>query len=84
MRLEYFTAPWCVPCRVFGPVVQEVTSRLGAEMEKIDIEKNPERLPEDVRGVPTVIMYNKGKEVSRIVGARGSDDFEGWIMSGGI
>lgn len=84
MKLEYFTAPWCAPCRVFGPIVEEVTHRLGADIEKIDVDKNPERLPADVRGVPTIIMYNDGKEVSRIVGARGPEDFEGWIKSGGI
>lgn len=47
--------------------------------EKIDIDKSPERLPPDVMGVPTVIMYQDGEEISRIVGARGEDDFRGWL-----
>ena len=84
MRLEYFTAKWCGPCKFYGPIVNDVTTKLDVPIEKIDIDEEWSRVPSDVRGVPTIIMYNDDKEVSRIVGARSEDDLRGWISSGGI
>lgn len=84
MKLKYFTASWCVPCRVFGPIMKEVTDNLDVEMEKLDIDEDDSWRALNVGSVPTVIMLQDGKEVSRIVGARGHADLEGWIKSGGI
>lgn len=81
MRLEYFTAPWCAPCRVFGPIMDKVAKEYNLLVEKIDIAKNPERLPEDVLGIPTVIMYIQDKPVARFSGAKSETDLVAWIKS---
>jgi thioredoxin-like negative regulator of GroEL len=84
MRLEYFTAEWCKPCKVFGPIMDQVTDALEIDMEKIDVEKSPDRVPADVMSMPTVIMYDGDKEVSRMIGARPEADVTAWIVRVGI
>lgn len=83
-QLKYFTAVWCVPCKTFGPIVEEVTNRLEVSIDKIDIDKRFSEVPDDVRSVPTVIAYRENKEVDRIVGSRSAQDFEGWVRSTGV
>lgn len=79
MFLEYYTAPWCGPCKIFGPIIGRVTEKLNIPMEKINIDENPERAPKDMLGIPTVIMYEDEKEVARITGARSEGDLIEWL-----
>lgn len=81
MELKYFTASWCAPCKTFGPIVESVTKTFGLDIIKIDIEKNPEQVPEDVKSVPTIIKYKDGEEISRIIGGRNAVDFSSWVLS---
>ena len=83
MRLEYFTAKWCQPCRWFGPVMGQFAIETEIPVEIIDIDKNPERLPLDVLGVPTVIMYEGDTEKARFSGAKTSNDLAEWIKVNG-
>jgi thioredoxin 1 len=70
--IVYLTAPWCGPCRQYGPVL----TKLSAEhpevtVVKVDIDKRPEIAQElSVRSVPTTILYRDGKPAQTIVGAR--------------
>ena len=84
MRLEYFTATWCQPCKVFGPIVDKVISKLDIPLEKVDVDKNRERVPASVMGMPTIIMYNEENvEISRIVGGRSEGDLTMWVLKAG-
>ena len=38
ISIKYFTAPWCGPCRMFGPVVEKVTGELGVPLHKINVD----------------------------------------------
>ena len=78
--MQYFTAPWCVPCKTFGPILEEVTTALEIPVEKINIDDSPEKLPEDVFGVPTIIMFNKDKEMGRFTGAKTFDKLNEWLL----
>ena len=40
ISIKYFTAPWCGPCRMFGPVVEKVTGELGVPLHKINVDDN--------------------------------------------
>lgn len=64
--------------------MDEVAKEMTFDYQKITIDKDEWPIPDDVLGVPTVIMYQDGEEVSRIVGARSKEDLQGWISSGGI
>jgi len=66
-----FHADWCGPCRIVGPVVEELArARAGAVLVlKVDTDRNPElseRL--GIRGIPTLIAFRNGRETGRHVG----------------
>jgi len=70
-------APWCVPCRGMAPVIEELASSLAGRVRvaKLNIDRSPQvaaRLR--IQGVPTLIVFKGGREVSRMVGARGKSE----------
>jgi thioredoxin 1 len=71
IKVCYFTATWCGPCKVFGPVLTETIAEFSqdVELEKIDVDDKPELVTElQVKGFPTIILFNKDKEISRHTG----------------
>jgi thioredoxin 2 len=67
-------APWCVPCRGLEPVIEELAASLSGRVRvaKLNVDRSPlsaARLR--IEGVPTVIVFKGGHEVSRMIGARG-------------
>ena len=67
-----FWAPWCGPCKMLGPVIDEIADELDGSVVvgKVDIDEHPalaERY--GVMTIPTVIVFKDGKEVGRSVGA---------------
>ncbi len=71
MKEEYavidFYAEWCGPCRMLGPVVEEVSSQHPEfNLYKIDIDVLPEIAEKhNVQSVPTIIYFKNGQEVDR-------------------
>lgn len=71
-----FWAPWCAPCRVLAPTVEKLAERYNGSVRfyKLNIDDNaaaPQRYA--VKGIPTLIVFEAGREVERIVGAVGLD-----------
>lgn len=66
-----FWAPWCGPCQMMIPIVEEVAKETKeAVIGKVNIDKNPELAEKyNVMSVPTFLMFRKGKVVDQIVGA---------------
>ena len=63
-----FFATWCGPCQVLGPILKQVKDTLGDQIKivKIDVDKNQELASRwQVRGVPTMIMFQNGKQLWR-------------------
>ncbi|WP_295765514.1 thioredoxin [uncultured Oscillibacter sp.] len=65
-------APWCGPCRMVGPVIEELAARYEgkAVVAKVNVDEEP-RLAErfGVMSIPTVIFLKQGREFDRKVGA---------------
>jgi thioredoxin 1 len=63
-----FFATWCGPCKVLGPILKEVKANLGDGISiiKIDVDKNQQIASKyQVRGVPTMILFQNGKQLWR-------------------
>ncbi|GAB4246413.1 MAG: thioredoxin [Ekhidna sp.] len=63
-----FYADWCGPCKMQAPILQEVSAEIDrkARIIKIDVDKNqPIAQQYQVRGVPTLILFKKGKPLWR-------------------
>lgn len=66
-----FFATWCGPCKVLGPILKEVKDNLGDRISiiKIDVDKNQQVSTQyQVRGVPTMILIQNGKQLWRQYG----------------
>lgn len=66
-----FTATWCGPCKMMAPVLEGVKKEIGdkARIVKVDIDRNAAFADSmDVQGVPTFVIFKKGKEEWRHVG----------------
>lgn len=73
-----FWAPWCGPCRMVGPVIEEVAQEYAgrAKVCKVNVDEEGELASQNaVVSIPTVILFNNGKPVERIVGAHSFDDY---------
>jgi len=67
-----YWAPWCAPCRMIGPLVEQsaVTYAGRLSLAKIDIDDNPQTPSQyHVRGIPTLMIFKDGKPVATQVGA---------------
>ncbi len=59
-----FAAEWCGPCKAMAPILKTVKNELDDRLKiiKVDVDKNPQAAQKfQVRGVPTLILFQKGK-----------------------
>jgi thioredoxin len=74
-----FWAPWCAPCRMVGPIIEELAgSYLGkVKVGKLNTDDNPAVASRySVMSIPTILLFKNGEIVDRIVGAVPKKDFE--------
>src|SRR3982750_4104874 len=67
-----FWATWCGPCRMIGPVVDQLAAEYAGRVKgaKRDTDPNPHRMPRfGVRSIPTLLFFRDGQLVDRVVGA---------------
>lgn len=72
-----FFATWCGPCQTLGPILKEVKDNLGDRISiiKIDVDKNQQVASQyQVRGVPTMILFQNGKQLWRQSGVLQKSD----------
>jgi thioredoxin 2 len=70
-------APWCVPCRGMEPVIEELASSFAGRVRvaKLNVDRSPEATARlRIQGVPTVLVFKDGREVTRMVGERGKGE----------
>ncbi len=67
-----FWAPWCGPCRMLAPILERIAERFAGKMRvaKINIDENPAVTSKfGIMSIPTLILFQGGKEVDRTIGA---------------
>jgi thioredoxin 1 len=72
-----FFATWCGPCQMLAPILKEVKANLGERISiiKIDVDKNQAVAAQyQVRGVPTMILFQNGKQLWRQSGVLSKED----------
>ncbi len=79
LALVDFWAPWCGPCRMVGPVIEELSKDYEGKIKvgKLNVDDNQETAMKlKVMNIPTVILFKDGQEVERIVGAMRKDAYQ--------
>ncbi|MDJ0801078.1 MAG: thioredoxin [Calothrix sp. MO_167.B12] len=67
-----FWAPWCGPCRMLSPVVEEVSTEYQGQVKvvKLNTDQNPTVASHyGIRSIPTLMVFKGGKQVDTVVGA---------------
>ena len=67
-----FWAPWCAPCRMVAPTVEEIASeRVDIKVGKINVDEQPELANKfGIMSIPTLVVMKNGKIVQRVSGVR--------------
>lgn len=77
-----FWAPWCGPCKMAAPVLEELSQEYAGkvDMVKINVDENT-RVPASyqILSIPTTILFKDGKEIGRQIGFSGKNSFEDLI-----
>ena len=72
-------APWCGPCRVIGPMLEEIAQDLDgkAKIVKLNVDENSATASKfNVMNIPTLIFFKGGNEVDRVVGVPPKEDLQ--------
>jgi thioredoxin 1 len=67
-----FWAPWCGPCRMVAPVVEEIAKERTGDLKvvKLNIDENQNTaIAYDVMSIPTLILFNHGQVAKKVIGA---------------
>lgn len=67
-----FWAPWCAPCRIVAPALEELAKELSGRVVVAKVNTDEHQLAAHrygVQGIPTLILFHNGQEVDRVVGA---------------
>ncbi|MDR6881895.1 thioredoxin [Bacillus sp. 3255] len=71
-----FWAPWCGPCKMIAPVLDELSAEIGdkAKIVKINVDDNPESAAKyNVMSIPTLLIFKDGQVVNQLVGVQPKD-----------
>jgi len=66
-KILYFSAAWCGPCKMLGPIMESLAGEIN--YEKIDVDNNQDlSIQYGVRNIPTLVLVENGETVGRLTG----------------
>jgi thioredoxin 1 len=77
-----FWAAWCGPCQIVGPLVDKIAEEYEGKLRvlKLNVDENPQTPANyGIRAIPTLILFNKGEVVEKIVGVQPKTTIENMI-----
>lgn len=77
-----FWAPWCGPCRMVSPALEQIANGRAGRLKLVKV--NTDDAPNlsrrfGIRGIPTLVMLARGKEIARSVGAQPASTLGSWV-----
>jgi len=79
-----FWAEWCGPCKMIGPILEEVSGEYAGKLKiaKLNIDENPQTPPKyGIRGIPTLMLFKNGQVEATKVGAVSKSQLAAFIDS---
>jgi len=71
-KILYFSASWCGPCKMLGPIMESLSGQIN--YEKIDVDNNQDlSIQYGVRNVPTLVLVDNNEAVGRLVGVQSKE-----------
>ena len=65
-----FWAPWCGPCRMVSPVLEQISDERGLRVVKVNVDENQQVAAQfQVLSLPTMILFKAGQPTTKIIGA---------------
>jgi thioredoxin 1 len=77
-----YWAPWCGPCKMIAPVLEELSSELGESVKiaKVNVDDNPMSAGQyGVMSIPTLVLFKDGQPVDKVVGFQSKDQLKNLI-----
>jgi thioredoxin 1 len=74
-----FWAPWCPPCRMVTPIIDELAKEFAGKVKigKINVDENPQTAGQyNVMSLPSVILFKNGQPIRTMVGAQSKEDYK--------
>lgn len=77
-----FWAPWCGPCRLVSPALEKIANEQPGKLKLVKV--NTDSAPNlsqrfGIRGIPTLVLLDHGKEIGRSVGAQPAPALRNWV-----
>ena len=79
-----FWAPWCGPCRIIAPIIEELAEEFEGKLKvgKLNTDENPNiAMQYGIRAIPTVILFKNGEVVDTRIGVQPKDSLKQMVMS---
>lgn len=71
-----FWAPWCMPCKMIAPIIEEMSGEYSGKLKvgKLNVDENPSTAAKyGIRNIPTVLLIKNGDVAEKVVGVVGKD-----------
>src|ERR1035437_5235018 len=78
-----FWAEWCHPCKVVGPIIEELATEYAGKLKvgKVDVDVNQVANNYGIMSIPSILIFKNGKVLKTLVGAQSKDNYKKEIDS---
>ena len=77
-----FWAEWCGPCRMVGPIIEQLAQSLEGKVKvsKLNVDQNQDiAMKYNIQSIPSLVLFKNGNEVARIVGLSSKEKYETFV-----